>query len=70
MKLKVEGHPDLIRDSKNKAIINVNRSAMLDHLDKKNTKVTIQSLTEEIESIKNDFKEIKALLQQIANRSS
>ena len=68
MKLKVEGYPDLVRDSKSKAIINVNRTAMADHVEKKNTKVSIQSLTEEIESIKNDFKEIKSLLQQIANR--
>ena len=68
MKLKVEGYPDLVRDPKSKAIINVNRTAMVDHVEKKNTKVSIQSLTEEIESIKNDFKEIKSLLQQIANR--
>ena len=68
MKLKVEGYPDLVRDSKSRAIINTNRQAMIDHIDKRNTKVTIQSLTEEMNVIKEEFQEIKALLQQIASK--
>ena len=68
MKLKVKDYPDLVRDSENRAIINTNRKALAEHLEKRNTKVSIQSLTEEVESIKNDFKEIKLLLQQIASR--
>jgi hypothetical protein len=64
--IKVEGYPDLVRDPKSRAIINTNRQAMIEHLDKKNTKVTIQSLTEEINVIKEEFQEIKELLRQIA----
>lgn len=68
MKYKVEGHPDLIRDGNSKAIINTNRSAMAEHLYKKDMKTTVQSLSEEMNTIKNEFKEIKSLLQQIASR--
>ena len=66
MQLKVENYPDLIRDSKSKAIINVNRNAMVEHMSKQQMKESIQNLNEEMVSLKNDFKEIKALLQQIA----
>lgn len=68
MQLKVENYPDLIRDSKSRAIINVNRNAMVEHMSKQQMKESIQNLNEEMVSLKNDFKEIKALLQQIANR--
>lgn len=66
--IKVEGYPDLVRDPKSRAIINTNRQAMIEHLDKRNTKVTIQSLTEEMNVIKEEFQEIKELLRQIASK--
>lgn len=68
MKLKVEGYPDLVRDSKSKAIINVNRNAMLDYAEKKNTKASIQSLSEELNSMKEDFKEIKEMLKHMVSK--
>jgi len=68
MNYKVEGHPDLIRDGKSKAIINTNKSAMAEHLYKRELKTTVQGLSEEMNTIKNEFKEIKTLLQQIASR--
>ena len=67
MEYKVEGHPDLVRDSKSKAIINTNRGAMMEHKYKKDMKTTVESLSDEIASIKDEFREIKALLQQIAS---
>ena len=66
LKLKVEDRPDLVRDSRSKAIINTNKNAMLEHISKQQMKESIQNLNEEMVSLKNDFKEIKALLQQIA----
>lgn len=69
MKLKVQDYPDLVRDSKSKAIINTNRSALLDHLEKRENKVTIQSLRDEMSVIKEEFEEIKLLLKQIASRN-
>lgn len=68
MQLKVENYPDLIRDAKSKAIINVNKAAMQEHMSKQQMKESIQNLNQEMASLKDDFKEIKALLQQIACR--
>lgn len=68
IKLKVEDRPDLIRDSRSKAIININRSAMQEHMSKQQMKENIQNLNQEMASLKDDFKEIKALLREIASR--
>lgn len=64
--LKVENYPDLVRDPKSKAIINVNRAAMQEHMTKQQMKDSIRHINEELDSLKNDFREIKSLLQQIA----
>lgn len=69
MKLKVKDYPDLVRDSQSRAIINTNRSAMMQHIEKRETKVSIQSLQEEMNVIKDEFQEIKELLRQIASRN-
>ena len=68
IKLKVENYPDLVRDSKSRAILNVNKAAMQEHMSKQQMKESIQNLNQEMASLKDDFKEIKALLQQIACR--
>lgn len=68
IKLKVQDYPDLIRDPNSKAIINVNRAAMQEHMSKQQMKDSIKNLNQEMASLKDDFKEIKALLQQIASR--
>ena len=65
MQLKVENYPDLVRDPNSKAIINVNRTAMQEHMSKQQMKESIQNLNKEMASLKDDFKEIKSLLQQI-----
>lgn len=66
MKLKVEGHPDLIRDSKSKAIINVNQTAMNEYKHNKNMRSNVQVLSDEMTLLKDEFSEIKVLLRQIA----
>jgi len=68
VQLKVENYPDLVRDAKSKAIINVNRNAMVEHMSKQQMKESIQNLNQEMASLKDDFKEIKALLREIASR--
>lgn len=68
MQLKVENYPDLVRDSKSKAIINVNKAAMQEHMSKQQMKENIQTLNQEMASLKDDFKEIKTLLREIASR--
>ena len=56
MQLKVENYPDVIRDSKSKAIINVNRSAMVEHMSKQEMKENIQHINVELDTLKKDFK--------------
>lgn len=68
MKLKVQGHPDLVRDSRSKAIINTNRNAMIEHAEKRQVKVSIQSLSDEINEIREDFKEIKEMLKHMVSK--
>ena len=68
MQLKVENYPDLVRDSKSKAIINVNRAAMQEHMSKQQMRESIQNLNQEMASLKDDFKEIKTMLQQLVRK--
>jgi len=70
MMYKVKDHKNLVRDPSNQAVLNVDRKTLIELRDKKETKVTIQSLREEIDDIKNDFQEIKDLLRQIASKGS
>ena len=70
MMYKVKEHKNLVRDPTNQAVLNVDRKTLIELRDKKETKVTIQSLREEIDDIKNDFQEIKDLLRQIASKGS
>jgi hypothetical protein len=67
---KVKEHINLVRDPSNQAILNLDRNALIELKNKKETKVSIQSLREEIDCIKNDFQEIKELLRQIASKGS
>ena len=66
-KIKVEGHPDLIRDSSSKAIVNKN-------IDEYNTYISINKKREfeknkinniesDLSSLKNEINEIKNLLK-------
>jgi hypothetical protein len=65
---KVKDHKNLLRDPFNNAIISVDRETLMEHRNKNKVKDEIQHLNEEISSLKNDFQEIKFLLQQIANK--
>ena len=65
---KVKDHNSLRRDPKNQAIINVDREKLYEHRNKTKIKENIEHINEEIASLKNDFQEIKFLLQQIANK--
>jgi len=65
---KVKDHNTLIRDPSNQAILNMDRDKLLELKNKKHMKESIQHINEELDTLKKDFKEIKALLQQIACR--
>lgn len=65
---KVKDHKNLLRDPFNNAIISVDQENLIEHKNKNKVKDEIQHLNKEMVSLKNDFQEIKFLLQQIANK--
>jgi len=71
-KLKVEGHPDLIRDPKSTAVINNSRQDYEDYMNNykirkmKNDRVDL--MESDMKNIKNELDEIKSLLLSLTNR--
>ena len=70
--LQVEGHSDLVRDTKTGAIINRNRSAFEKakqrsiEIQKRNDES--RDATREINNLKCEMHEIKGLLKELVNR--
>mgnify|MGYP003346940230 CR=1 FL=1 len=56
--VKVENHPDLIKDMDSKAVLNTNYAALLEYKRK-------QQMVQEIDTLKSDVSEIKLLLNKI-----
>lgn len=65
MKLKVQDHENLLKDTVSGAVINTDSMA-LNKARKK--KLEAQSKVNEIEQLKDDVAEIKTLLTQLLNR--
>lgn len=71
-KLKVEGHPDLIRDPKSSAVINNNTQEYEEYM--RNYKLRkikndrIDSMESDMKNIKSELDEIKSLLLNLTNR--
>ena len=62
---KVKEHPTLLRDSRSKAILNTDLIELNKMKKERESTITIQTLTQEVNVIKNEFQEIKTLLKQI-----
>ncbi len=62
---KVKEHPALLRDSRSKAILNTDLMELNKMKKERESTITIQTLTQEVNVIKNEFQEIKKLLKQI-----
>ena len=71
-KLKVEGHPDLIRDPKSTAVINNSRQDYEDYMNnyriRKMKSDRMDSMESDMKNIKNELDEIKSLLLCLTNR--
>ena len=70
--VQVDGHTDLVRDTKSHAIINRNRSAY-DNAKKRaqeaqQSRDEIRTATREINNIKSERHEIKSLLKQLVSK--
>jgi len=71
--IKVSGHSDLFRDPETNSIINKNKSEYHEYIMRKNLKSEenqkVQTIEDEVASIKNDVNEIKFLLKELINGS-
>lgn len=67
MRKKIEGINNLVKDTNNKAILNVDKDALVAY--KKQRDIISKSFTvnEEINSLKKEVVEIKAMLLQLIN---
>jgi len=69
---KVNGHPNLIRDTTTKAILNTNSTEYKNYVALKKSKEMESKRMEEIElnmnSLKNDIDEIKKLLLKLTEK--
>ena len=70
-KLKVEGHPDLVRDTKSSAVINNSRRDYEEYMEqyraRKRSNDRIENMESDMNSIKNELDEIKSLLIKLTN---
>ena len=70
MKLKVVDYPGLVRDSKSKAIINIDSDAYKEYQNKKLLQNKVINITDDINELKQSMDEIKGLLSQILQRTN
>ena len=64
-KLKVKEHNNLVKDIRTKAILNTDINSYREAKKRRMESITLQSLTNDVNTIKNEFEEIKTLLKQI-----
>tara|TARA_R100001015_G_C4519345_1_gene88778 strand:- start:26 stop:256 length:231 start_codon:yes stop_codon:yes gene_type:complete len=71
--LQVEGHDDLVRDTKSNAIINKNRSAYLIAKQRaeaaQRQRDAIRTANREINNIKSEMHEIKSMLKTLLDKN-
>jgi cell division protein FtsB len=68
MKLKVEEHTFLFRDSKNQAILNTDVSALQAYKQKKRQSAEIDRLSNDINNIKSEMNDLKVICMAIMER--
>ena len=68
MYLKVTDEPNLVRDTKSKAILNVNAEALNKYKQEREKTLQLQKVISEHEELKKDISEIKQLLLQLMDR--
>lgn len=72
MKLKVEGHDFLVRDTKSNAIINTNKNEYQLYMNRIRLREKqgdeIRTAVKEINTLKNELQEIKELLKKVLEK--
>ena len=71
--LKVEGHENLVRDTESTAIVIKDKDGYEMYMRKvslrKNDKETVRGLVREVNELREDFKEIKNLLNKMVDKN-
>lgn len=67
-RVKVKDYNHLVKDTRTKAILSSDINAFNEAKRKKRESITLKTLTQEVNIIKNEFEEIKTLLKQIAKK--
>lgn len=71
-KIKVEGHTNLLRDTKSNAIINNSTSAyeiyMKNYKNREKNNDMLRNTVKEINSLKNEMRQIKSLITRLVNK--
>ncbi len=69
--MKVEGHPNLIRDENSNAIVNTDSTEYTNYLSlrakKKHGGDRIDNMENDLKDLKDDINEIKSLLRALSN---
>jgi len=69
--MKIEGHPNLIKDENSNAILNTNSSEYDNYLSlrakRKHGSERIDNMESDLKSLKDDINEIKTLLKALSN---
>ena len=62
--------PHLVRDKRSKALLSIDKAGLAASLATRRTTDQIATLSNEINSVKDDIKEIKSMLKELANGRS
>lgn len=65
MSIKVKDNPDLVRDPKTKAVINVNKTGYNSYIEQRERMMKSMN---EIKSLKEDVAQLKALVSQLLEK--
>lgn len=68
--IKVEGHDNLVRDASTGAIINTDKSVLIESRKYNNGSSSIKQLQCEVEVLKNELLDIKNLLRELISNAS
>jgi hypothetical protein len=66
--LRVKDHTDLIRDSKNNAILTTDNSGLNKYKEERDFKLKLSKIAKEHETMKHDVVEIKELLKTLIGK--
>ncbi len=67
MRHKISGVENFVKDSNNKAVLNVDKGALNAYRKQRAIISSAKNLSEEVNLLKNDVKEIKEMLLQLIN---